>query len=144
MRATPHNGYHWILHIKAHFSKFTFLYALRDKTSAGVAVCIAQWLEVVGIPWILQCNNGVEFKGVLLILLKKYGIKIINGRARHPQTQGLIKQANGVVKTKLLFWLADHDGQGWSDALPDIALAMNRQSHSSLGSKMPYEIFFNR
>jgi len=144
MRATPHNGYHWILHIKDHFSKYTFLYALRDKTSAGVAACIAQWLVVVGIPRILQCDNGVEFKGVLLILLKKYGIKIINGRARHPQTQGLIEQANGVVKTKLRFWLANHDGQGWSDALSDIALAMNRQSHSSLGSKMPYEIFFNR
>jgi len=78
----------------------------------------------------LQCDNGAEFKGVLLILQKKYGIKIINGSARHPQTQGLIEQANGVVKTKLRFWLADHDSQGWSDALPDIALPMNRQSHS--------------
>jgi len=131
MRATPHNGYHWILHIKDHFSRYTFLYALRDKTSAGVAACIAQWLGVVGIPRILQCDNGAEFKSVLLILLKKYGIKIINGRARQPQTQGLIEQANRVLKTKLGFWLADQDGQGWSDALPDIACAMNRPSHSS-------------
>jgi len=84
MRATPHNSYHWILYIKDHFSKYTFLYTLRDKTSAGVAACIAQWLEVVGIPRILQCDKGAEFNGVLLILRKKYGIKIINGRSRHP------------------------------------------------------------
>jgi len=74
----------------------------------------------------LQCDNGVEFKGVLLILLKKYGIKIINGRPRHPQTQGLVEQANGVIKVKLCCWLADHEGQGWSDGVPDIALVMNR------------------
>lgn len=130
MRATPPNGNHWILHIKDHFSKYSFFYALPDKTAAGVAKSVAQLL-------------GAEFKGVLLILLKKYGVKIINGRPRHPQTQGLVEQANGVMKTKLRCWLADHDGQGWSDALPDIALGMNRQSHSSLGGKMPYEIFYN-
>ena len=49
-----------------------------------------------------------------------------------------------MIKVKLRCWLAVHEGQGWSDALPDIALGMNRQSHSSLGGKMPYEIFFNR
>jgi len=78
MRATPYNGNQWILHIKDHFSKYSFLYALPDKTTAGVAKCVAQWLGIVGIPQILQCDNGKEFKGVLLILLKKYGVKIIN------------------------------------------------------------------
>lgn len=80
----------------------------------------------------------------MLILLKKYGIKILNGRPRHPQTQGLVEQANGVMKTKLRCWLEEHEDQGWTDALPDIVLAMNRQSHTSLGGKMPYEVFFGR
>lgn len=144
MRAVPHNGYHWILHIKDHFSKFSFLYPLHNKTAVGVAKCIAEWLGIVGIPKIIQCDNGKEFKGVLLILLQKYGIKVINGRPRHPQTQGLVEQANGVMKTKLQCWLEEHEGQGWTDALPDIVLAMNRQSHSALGGKMPYEVFFGR
>jgi len=126
MRATPHNGNHWILNIKDHFSKYSFRYTLPDKTAAGVANCIAQWLGIVGIPGILQYDNGAEFKGFLLILLKKYGIKIINGRPRYPQTQGLVEQANGVMKVKLHCWLADHEGQGWSDVLPDIALVMKR------------------
>jgi len=108
MRARPHNRYHWILYLKDHFSKYSFLYFLTDKTAAGVTRCIAQWLGIVGIPKILQCDNGKEFKGVLLVLLKKYGVKIINGRLRHPQTQGLVEQANGVVKKKLRAWLAEH------------------------------------
>jgi len=111
MRATPHNGYSWILHIKDHFSKFSFLYALHDKTPAGVAKCIAKWLGTVGISKIIQCDNGKEFKGGLLILLKKYGIKILNGRPRHPQTQGLVEQANGVIKTKLRCWLEEYEYQ---------------------------------
>lgn len=32
------------------------------------------WLGIVGIPRIIQCENGKEFKGILLILLQKYGI----------------------------------------------------------------------
>jgi len=106
MRANPHNGYHWILHIKDHFNKYTFLYPLPDKTAAEVATCIAQWVGIVGIPHILQCDNRAEFTGVLLILLRKYGIKIIHGRARHPQLQGLVEQANGVVRLSCVVgWL---------------------------------------
>jgi len=110
MRATPNKGNHWILHIKDHLHKYSFLNALLDKTAARVANCNAQWLGIVGIPGILQCNKGVGFKGILLILLKKYGIKIINGRPRHPQPQGLVEQANGLIKVKLHCWLADHEG----------------------------------
>jgi len=44
----------------------------------------------------------------------------------YPQTQGLVEQANGVMKVKLRCWLVDHEGQGWSVALPDIAFGMNR------------------
>jgi len=47
MQATPHNGYCWILHIKDHFSKFSFLFPLVDKTAIGVAHAVAQWLGIV-------------------------------------------------------------------------------------------------
>jgi len=144
MRATPHNRYSWILFIKDHFSKFSFLYALRDKTIVGFAKCIAEWLVTVGIPKIIQCDNGKEFKGVLLILLKKYEIKILNRRPRNPQTQSLVEQAKDIMKTKLRFWLEEYEDQGWTDGLPNIVLAINHQSHTSLSGKMPYKVFFGR
>ena len=101
MRATPDGNYKWILHLKDHFSKFTTLYPLADKTAESVATQIAHWIGMCGVPCKLQCDNGTEFKGVLLILLQRYGIKIINGRPRHLQTQGLVEQANGIMKKKL-------------------------------------------
>jgi len=72
-----------------------------DKTAAGVAKCMAELMGIVRIPKIIQCDNGKEFKGILLILLKQYGIKILNRRLRYPQTQDLVEQANGVMKTQL-------------------------------------------
>ena len=58
-----------------------------------------------GKPEITQADNGKEFKGACLILLKRFGIRIINGQPCRPQTQGLIEQANSVVKTKLSAYL---------------------------------------
>ena len=71
-----------------------------------------------------------EFKRVLLI-------KIIYGRAAHPPSWALVEQANGVVKTNLYCLLTDYKGKSQSDVLPDIALRMNRQTHSTI---RPYEI----
>ena len=42
MRATLHQVNHGILHIKDYFRKFLFIYALADKTSDGIAKCIAE------------------------------------------------------------------------------------------------------
>jgi IS30 family transposase len=54
-----------------------------------------------GPPKILQSDNGTEFKGALSILLQEHGIKVINGCPHHPQSQGMVKHANGVLKEKI-------------------------------------------
>ena len=50
-------------------------------------------------------DNGKEFKGAALLLLKRFGIRIINGRPRRPQTQGMVEQGNYTAKTKLATYL---------------------------------------
>lgn len=50
----------------------------------------------------MQSDNGREFKGVMRELLLRYRVKIINGRPRTSRTQGLVEQANGTVKQKIL------------------------------------------
>ena len=81
----------------------------------------------------MQSNNRKEFKGALLILLRKYGIKIINGAPRSPQIQGLVEQANGVVKAKVRAWKMDNGSTMWADGLLKVTLAMNTQKHSTIG-----------
>jgi len=80
----------------------------------------------------MQCDNGKEFKGLLLILAKSFGICVINGRPRNPLTQGLVEQANGTMKTRIRAWMHDNRSTKWASALPKITMAMNR---SILGSR---------
>ena len=92
----------------------------------------------------MQCDNGKEFKGALLILLRKYGIQIINGALRSPQTQGLVKQANRVVERKLRAWKYDNSLTEWVDGLLEVTLAMNTQLHSTIGCALAELLFRER
>jgi hypothetical protein len=129
-RHEPDGQYKWVLHIEDHFSKWTSLFALKSKSAAEVADAHAMFIGFFGHPEIIQCDNGREFKGVLLVLLKQYGIKVINGRPRTPLTQGLGEQANGPMKSKIRTMKADleragYDLKRWATVLPRIALSMN-------------------
>ena len=101
MRSQPDGQFKWILHLKDHFSKLTFLWPLENKTAQNVCDGIAFFIIVFGPMRILQMDNSAEFKGVLLFLLRRHRIRIINGNPRHPQSQGLVKQGNSVVKSQL-------------------------------------------
>lgn len=88
-------------------------------------------------PNILQCDNDREFKGVLIDLLRKHGIKRVNGRARYPERQGRVEQANMVFKTKLRMWKREYPTESHlgKEAMPTIVLQMNKQSYSSLNGR---------
>jgi hypothetical protein len=142
-RHSPSDNYAWILHIKDHFSKFCMLFALHSKHAEPIAKCIAIFIEAFFPMEILQCDNGEEFKGALLILLRQYGIKIVHGAPRTPHVQGLVEQANGTIERKIGAWQADHGTSKWEPALTEIAWAMNRQYVESIGCA-PYELVFRQ
>ena len=104
-RHEPDGKFKWIMHLKDHVSKFSALFAQTSKEASECATSLATFIKFMGDPEICQSDNGREFKGVLLILLKRHGIKIINGRPRTPRTQGLVEQGNAVVKDKLRKWV---------------------------------------
>lgn len=141
MRHEPSGQFKWILHIKDHFSKYTQLYPLKSKHAEPIAEAFAQFIAAFLPPKIIQADNGKEFKGALLILLRKYGIQIVNGAPRSPQTQGLVEQANGVVETKLRAWKMDNGSTEWANGLLEVTLAMNTQIHSTIGCA-PAELLF--
>jgi hypothetical protein len=141
MRHEPSGQFKWILHIKDHFSKYTQLYPLKSKHAEPIAEAFALFIAAFLPPKIMQADNGKEFKGALIILLRKYGIQIINGAPRSPQTQGLVEQANGVVESKLRAWKMDNGSTTWADGLLEVTLAMNTQKHSTIGCA-PAELLF--
>jgi len=122
-----------------HFSKDTCLFTLKSKHAVEVADGIATLLSFFEPPKIMQRDNEREFKGVLLVLLKEYGIHVVNGCPRNPSTQGLVEQANVTIEMKLRCRMHDNNSAVWHLSLPRIALAMNLSTHCATG-KVPYEI----
>ncbi|CAG8629244.1 18993_t:CDS:2, partial [Racocetra persica] len=65
---------------------------------------------IFGVPIILQLDNGKEFIADLISKLIAFwpGVYIINGCPRHPQLQGMVKRANGILQVKLRKWMEDN------------------------------------
>ncbi len=72
-------GYGFVLHIEDHFSKFTALYPLVDKSAANVKRKFERWMGLFGVPRLVQSDNRGEFQGVLEVLLEEEGIEIAHG-----------------------------------------------------------------
>ncbi len=68
--------------------------------------------------------------------------KIIYGRPRHPQSQGLVEQANGTIERMLMALMAQHKTKEWTKFLPLVMYNLNT-SRSSSTKFMPYEVTFN-
>jgi IS30 family transposase len=68
----------------------------------------------------LQSDNGKEFTADIIaeLLTLWPEVHIINGRPRHPQSQGLVERANGILQTKLGKWMEDSYTDNWTEGLP--------------------------
>jgi len=112
---------------------------MESKESENVALHLGEYIRILGIPGILQCANGTEFKGACDRLLKHHCILVVHSTPRTPQTNGRIEQASGFLKDKILPWRTEMESIEWWLALPEAMLSMNRQVHSTTG-KSPYEV----
>jgi hypothetical protein len=131
--------------LKCHFSKFVWIRGLKAKTIDEAADELVKWLNDNGYISILACDNGGEFKGEVIEVCKKRGIKIIRGRAYHPQSQGSIEVANRVFKKRLRAARADTGIQSWIQLLPLIAWVINTTATAALPKgNTPYEVWFGR
>lgn len=119
--------------MKDHFSKFSWAYSLRTKEAEPAAEKLLQQFYSFDPPHILQSDNGKEFVAKVIIVsldtyllsssscfpmkdLKKTwtDLVIINGRPRHPQTQGLVERGNQTLEMALGKWLQCGQSVEWS------------------------------
>jgi transposase InsO family protein len=91
MRHRPDHSYHWIGHYMDHWSKMHVLFPLMQKSANEVALNLASKVfAYFGPPKILQSDNGREFVNTIVHKLVEDWpgeVTIVNGRARHPQSQ---------------------------------------------------------
>ena len=82
--------YKYILSIIDIFTRFLWLIPLENAQSASVTEALRTVYLQWGVPHIIQCDNGSEFKGVTEKLCEILNIQIIHGRPHHPQSQGKV------------------------------------------------------
>jgi IS30 family transposase len=142
MRSEPSGPYNWILTTKDHFDKFVTLWPMENKTAQHVVDRLDILLMCCGLWEILQCDRGAEFKAAVSILMRRHGIKVIYSSSRHPESQGLVEQANGQVKRLIRNWKAESGLENWDFELTSISLQLNHFIAATTGRKL-YEFCFN-
>jgi len=133
----------WCLHVWDHFSKFTAAFPMESKESENVVLHLGGFIGIFGVPGIQQCDNGTEIKGACDQLVKHHCIPVVHSNPRTPQTIGLIEQANGVLKSKILAWMTEMKSIEWWLALPEAMLSMNWHVQSTTGQS-PYKAVFKQ
>ena len=134
----------YILSILDTFSRFLFLRPMARKTSENVANILKRVFADHGIPKIIQCDQGTEFKGEVQQLLTKKGVKIIRSSPYHPQSQGKCERSHKEVRNKIAFKMKQKSGYNWASHLFEIQEAINNIPKEVLGNKSPAEVFENR
>jgi len=120
-----------------------FLWPLVTKELSNVCDGFAVFFMAYGPIRIFQFNNGIEFKGALLYLLRRYGIRIINGNPRHPQIQRVVERANGTIKDRINNWMEINKTSRWVSGLVEVYIVYNLTKYAST-QMLPYQVHFGR
>ena len=141
---TSRKGFHYILVVVDHFSKYTNIYPMKDQTAQTVAKHLFEdYIKEHGVPETLHTDQGRQFESRLVQdLCRKLGIRKTRSSPYHPQGAGLVERANRVIKEQLAKYLADKGGD-WDSHISQVQLAYNSSVHSSTGLT-PYYILHGR
>ena len=58
------------------------------------------------------------------------GTRIVRGRPRHPQSQGLIERGNSILKNKLSKWMQRNRSTLWSQGLDHVMLLQSDEIYA--------------
>lgn len=91
------------------------------------------------------CDNGTEFRGYVKQVCSENNVRMIRGRAYHPQSQGSIEIANRTFKKRLRAHMTSTGRRDWANLLDDVSFPINTTSSAALPRhKTPYDVWFAR
>lgn len=142
-QSLPDGEFKFILNYQEHLTKFRFLLPLKSKTAIEVANALLKIFLQFGAPHVLQSDNGREFTaGIIKELGSLWAdLVLVNGRPRHPQSQGSVERSNASLKESIVAWMRDNKTSSWSVGLPFVQWALNTTYHEAI-KMQPYEAVF--
>jgi len=87
-----------------HLTKFTIFRPLNSKTAEEVAYQLMDIFCMFRAPFILQSDNDREFANKIIQNLADMwpGMKLVNGKPRHSQSQGSVERSNQDIRDMLV------------------------------------------
>ena len=142
-QSQPDGKFKWLMHYQDHLVKYSVLRPLTCKRAAEVAIHSLDIFCTFGAPAILQSDNGREFCAEIIQEFKLLWpeLVVIDGRPRHPQSQGSVERANADIKNMISCWLRDNSSTKWSFAIKFVQFHKNNSFHHGIGTT-PYEALF--
>ena len=141
----PDNVCSWILNCIDHFSKFSWAYPLKHKSTNDAAMELRKLFSTFEPPKILHSDNGREFIATVITELKALfpEILFIRGRPRHLQRRGCIERAKEVLCDALGKWMDSNKSTHWSEGLLPLAYGINTRV-SSVINTTPYRVMLGQ
>ena len=143
MQSCPDGDFKYIMVYQDHLTKFTHLEALKTKSALEVAFNLINIFKIFTAPLILHSDNGREFVNKVIheMLLLWPACKMVNGKARHSQSQGSVERCNRDIEAMLACWRRDNQRNDWSNGLREIQYSKNARHHTGIG-RSPFKALF--
>lgn len=95
--------YKYVLSLMDVFSRYHWLIPLERKTSTPISNALKSLYKEHGSPKVVQHDRGTEFKGAVIKMCKKLGIRIVIGRPYHPQSQDKVERSHRSFRKKIMY-----------------------------------------
>lgn len=133
------NSFTWIFVIMDIFSKFVYLYPIVNKEPNTISAVLERMFLSGDIPKKLQHDDGPEFKGSVVGLLRSYGVKNIENPPYSPKTNGFVENKNKQIKSMLHSYLVSRKTKVYYDVLGRISFNINNTKHS-VTNMTPFQV----
>ncbi|KAM8718390.1 hypothetical protein ACLKA7_001583 [Drosophila subpalustris] len=134
-------GHAWIFIVVDHFTKFTFLKAMRDATASCVVSFLVQEVFLkFGVPEVIHSDNGRQFTGkVFEEMTQAYGIHHLRTAVYSPQSNAAERVNRSVLAAIRAYLESDH--REWDVYLPEIEVALRNSVHTATGVTPFFALF---
>lgn len=107
-------------------------YPLRSITTQSIVKALTQFISIIGIPKVIQCDQENYFtSGMFQEELRQLGVRHNRSTAYHAQSQGVLEWFHQTLKSLLAYCV--ELGRDWEEGLPWLLLAAREVLQDSLG-----------
>ena len=138
------DGYRYLLTIIDFGTRFVEAIPLKRVDAKTTCQALMQVFACFGVPEEILTDNGGNFTAAVTEeLLKHLQCSHITSSPYHPQSNGMVERANGIIKKVLDKIAAGKSKTRWKELLPAMLMAVRTAKHTALGVS-PYHLLFGR